>query len=437
MSKDINKNELKKLLQISNSYLHDSANLFALAHSNLKELSLKINNSEDENLNKESLEELMNLLNFLKGSEYHFKDIFHDLENLCESSLSKENAYPLSIIDLKDLLEMELLEIFTHRRIKFVDNIIQNNALSLANFPLITKCLFNLIENALKHGLGEVKISLDDAKDYWKLSIISAEANLSIDLEKSLKQAASSAQGHGLKSVLEILKYNNIEIEFLSLGAAGSLINLYFNKLKDTDKAIQGKLSKNKLIKNFFNFKILIVLVIISISFWGINLIRTQLELNYQINQISRISLSKDSQKKFFKLKNIIEKDIHYHKKIEATREIIDSENLQIPLEKLITALILKRDLVNFNELNLSKADLNTLKSFSNKLYTLYELDYFLARNFRHRGEILLEYYYEAKAVYKQLYCFFFPSLERKALEENNLDFGLEMALRKNATRET
>ncbi len=47
MSKDINKNELKKLLQISNSYLHDSANLFALAHSNLKELSLKINNSDD------------------------------------------------------------------------------------------------------------------------------------------------------------------------------------------------------------------------------------------------------------------------------------------------------------------------------------------------------------------------------------------------------
>lgn len=190
-AKKLSKDQLHNLLALTSSYIHDSANLFSLANSSLKDISKKLSEEGKTVLSGEELNDLNHLISFLKGSEYHFREIFTEIQDSQNASSAEFHHYSKSIIDLKDLIELELMEIFTLKRVKTEDNIYQNNALIYGNFSLIAKAIFNLIENALKHSNGEVKIILDDSKDYWKLKILSLENSFNLDLEESFKNLRS------------------------------------------------------------------------------------------------------------------------------------------------------------------------------------------------------------------------------------------------------
>jgi hypothetical protein len=431
-AKKLNKEQLHKLLALTSSYLHDSANLFSLANSSLKDISKKLSKEGKAVLSSEELNDLNHLISFLKGSEYHFREIFTEIQNSQNSTQTEFHNYSKSIIDLKDLIELELMEIFTLKRVKTEDNIYQNNALIYGNFSLIAKAVFNLIENALKHSSGQVKISLDDSKDYWKLKILSLENSFNLDLEKSFKNLDPKTSGHGLKSVSEILKYNDIELDISSLLNQGTVISLFFPKYQEPKKEINNitKIRSNINLKNSLILLSLIILLFLT------NIFKIELEIQQQINQSARFKLSHKEEILIKNFKHVIDNDSNYLANYESLNKIILNNKQQLTskedlnsAEVLLKKIILKEKFLKFNNTKLEASQIETLKEFSHNIDNLYELDYFLADQYKIHGDFKNQCLHEFKAFYKQLLSWAVPNLERKILETGDIELSLRLLI--------
>jgi hypothetical protein len=435
-AKKLSRDQLHNLLALTSSYIHDSANLFSLANSSLKDISKKLSQEGKAVLSSEELNDLNHLISFLKGSEYHFREIFTEIQDSQNATQAEFHNYSKSIIDLKDLIELELMEIFTLKRVKTEDNIYQNNALIYGNFSLIAKAIFNLIENALKHSNGEVKITLDDSKDYWKLKILSLENSFNLDLEESFKNLRPRTSGHGLKSVSEILKYNDIELDISSLVNQGAIISLFFPKYhgqkKEINNIMPNPVNEKQLItkksttpfltKIWSNINLpnsLILLSLITLLFLT-NVFKTELEIQQQINQLARFKLSQEQEILLKNFKHIIENDSDY---------LANYESLKKSKETLVKKIILKEKFLKFNNTKLEAYQIKALEKFSHNLNDLYELDYFLADQYEIQGDFKNQCLYELKAFYKQLLNSAVPNLERRVLETGDLELGLRLLI--------
>jgi hypothetical protein len=435
-AKKLSRDQLHNLLALTSSYIHDSANLFSLANSSLKDISKKLSEEGKAVLSSEELNDLNHLISFLKGSEYHFREIFTEIQDSQNATQAEFHNYSKSIIDLKDLIELELMEIFTLKRVKTEDNIYQNNALIYGNFSLIAKAIFNLIENALKHSNGEVKITLDDSKDYWKLKILSLEKSFNLDLEESFKNLRPRTSGHGLKSVSEILKYNDIELDISSLIDQGTVISLFFPKYheqkKEADKIMSNPVNEKqsitkksitpfltKIRSNINLQNSLILLSLITLLFLT-NIFKTELEIQQQINQLARFKLSQKQEILLKNFKHIIENDSDY---------LANYESLKKSKETLVKKIILKEKFLKFNNTKLEAYQIKALEKFSHNLNDLYELDYFLADQYKIQGDFKNQCLYELKAFYKQLLNSAMPNLERRVLETGDLELSLRLLI--------
>lgn len=435
-AKKLSRDQLHNLLALTSSYIHDSANLFSLANSSLKDISKKLSEEGKSVLSSEEFNDLNHLISFLKGSEYHFREIFTEIQDSQNTTQAEFHNYSKSIIDLKDLIELELMEIFTLKRVKTEDNIYQNNALIYGNFSLIAKAVFNLIENALKHSNGEVKITLDDSKDYWKLKILSLENSFNLDLEESFKNLRPRTSRHGLKSVAEILKYNDIELDISSLINQGTVISLFFPKCheqkKEADKIMSNPVNEKQSITKKsttpFLTKIrssinlpnsLILLSLITLLFLT-NVFKTELEIQQQINQLARLKLSQEQEMLLKNFKHIIENDPDY---------LANYESLNKSRETLVRKIILKEKFLKFNNTKPEASQIKALEKFSHNLNDLYELDYFLADQYKIQGDFKNQCLYELKAFYKQLLNSAVPNLERRVLETGDLELSLRLLI--------
>jgi hypothetical protein len=452
-AKKLSRDQLHNLLALTSSYIHDSANLFSLANSSLKDISKKLSNEGKTVLSSEELNDLNLLINFLKGSEYHFREIFNEIQDSQSGTSTEFHDYSKSTIDLKDLIELELMEIFTLKRVKTEDNIYQNNALIHGNFSLIAKAVFNLIENALKHSSGEVKITLDDSKDYWKLKILSLENSFNLDLEESFKNLVPKTSGHGLKSISEILKYNDIELDISSLVNQGTVISLFFPKhheqKKETENTMLNLINENQSVaqksripflrkaQSNINPRSFFILLSLIILFFLITIFKSELEIQQQINQVARFKLSPKEELQLKKLKNIIESNSHYLINYESLTKIILDDNKQQgnskqnlnSTETLIKKILLKEKFLKFNNTRIEASQLKTLQEFSHNIKNLYELDYFLADQYKIQGDFKNQCIYELRALYKQFLNWAVPSLERKILETEDLELSLRLLI--------
>lgn len=435
-AKKLSRDQLHNLLALTSSYIHDSANLFSLANSSLKDISKKLSEEGKTVLSSEELNDLNHLISFLKGSEYHFREIFTEIQDSQNGTQAEFHNYSKSIIDLKDLIELELMEIFTLKRVKTEDNIYQNNALIYGNFSLIAKAVFNLIENALKHSNGEVKITLDDSKNYWKLKILSLENSFNLDLEESFKNLRPKTSGHGLKSVAEILQYNDIELDISSLLNQGTVISLFFPKYQEpreaADKIMSNPVNEKqsitqktttpfltKIRSNINLQNSLILLSLITLLFLT-NIFKTELEIQQQINQLARFKLSQKQEMLLKKFKRIIENDPNY---------LANDESLNKFKETFIKKIILKEKFLKFNNTKLETSQIKALEKFSYNISDLYELDYFLADQYEIQRDFKNQCLYELKAFYKQLLNSAVPNLERRVLETGDLELSLRLLI--------
>ncbi len=232
------KNYLSSLLGLNISHLHDAANFFAL----IKE------QSHDSRLQ-----------NFAKGASFHFRSIFEEL-NLNKKNFDKldinaqeENQlsmlYAKEVIDLKDILELELLQLSAsyNDRLEVLDKSNAEHALSLGNFSLLSKAILNLIENALKYTEKPIKLELNDAGNSWQIKVSSYGKSIPESLANAINnQESEVASGHGLNSLTQIMLFHNAELIIDTLADEGSSIKLIFKKYHHEANQVLSKVSTGK-----------------------------------------------------------------------------------------------------------------------------------------------------------------------------------------------
>jgi hypothetical protein len=189
-----------------------------------------------------------------------------------------------------------------------------------------------------------VKISLDDSKDYWKLKILSLENSFNLDLEKSFKNLDPKTSGHGLKSVSEILKYNDIELDISSLLNQGTVISLFFPKYHEPKKEIDN-ITKIRSNINLRNSLILISLIIL---LFLTNIFKTELEIQQQINQSARFKLSHKEEILLKNFKDVIGNNSDYLANYESLNQIILNNKQQLTSKEYLNSaeVLLKKIIV-------------------------------------------------------------------------------------------
>ena len=225
------------LLALNVSHLHDAANYFSLVRNNLEKADPKA------------------LSNFCKGAQFHFRSLFEDLklsiEELEVSSLKSEKSrlsiYQIAAVDLKDLLELELLQISNFNRLEIVDKTNAQNALINGNFTLLSKAIINLVENALQHTKNKIKLSLIDNGSHYEIQVSSTGRGIpeAVINEIKVRELNISNLGHGLSGLSEIMEFHHAEIRIDNLLTDGACIRLIFNKYLSKQIKPKSSLSKN------------------------------------------------------------------------------------------------------------------------------------------------------------------------------------------------
>lgn len=248
--------------EISRSHIHDAINLFNLVNTEVSEIKI-------DNENQIQIKKIKKLID---SSIIHFNEVFETLNT------NNSTLYLKSSIDLKDLIDLEIFDVFKDSRLSIEDKVKQNNALIFGNFPLLSKALFNLIENALKVSKSMIKVSLAEEADSWLLKIHTPDEAFNEELASSFERLKPVNSRHGLKSSSEILKYHDAKIEVYNLYTSENSISIYFPKLKQNYKNHFNQ--KNSFSK--FNKKFLAKLIIIFLFFFTIHFSYFNYERNYQ-----------------------------------------------------------------------------------------------------------------------------------------------------------
>jgi hypothetical protein len=228
------------LLALNASHLHDSANFFSLIRANLEKTDYKT------------------LDRFCKGAQFHFRSLFDDLklsiEELEMNSLAGESSrlsiYQIAAVDLKDLLDLELLQISNLNRLEILDKSNSQNALINGNFTLLSKALVNLVENALQHSKNKIKLTLIDNGSQFEIQVSSTGKGIpeAVINEIKIRDLSVTNLGHGLTGLAEIMDFHDAQIRIDNLLTDGACIRLMFNKY--LSKQIKSKTTKKNGVKN-------------------------------------------------------------------------------------------------------------------------------------------------------------------------------------------
>ena len=257
------KKHFNSILGLGVSHLHDAANFFALIK---------------QNINEESSREAAN---FSKGAAFHFRAIFDELKTSFESfnqadikDLSHAKfdlLYQKDTLDLRDLLEMELFQISNFSRVQIINNSNSEHALSFGNYSLLSKAVLNLVENALKHTEGKVKLELKDNGKKWQVKISSFGKSVPEEIANNINNNLNIKTGHGLSSLIDILEFHDSKPEIITLADEGSSVIFELDKYSET-KA--GRYEVERSPRSSFNFSpvifIVLSLVLIFLSSWVI-----------------------------------------------------------------------------------------------------------------------------------------------------------------------
>lgn len=367
-NKTLKKNPfLKSFLALNISHLHDAANLFGLIKREL--------DKDEPNLKE--------LKNFSKGASFHYRAIFEELKNsvscLDEVDLSNLKTNPISLLyklekmNLKDLLEMELLQISQFKRLEFQDEVKLDEAFINGSFHLLSKLLINLVENSLKYSRDKVLISLKDEENFWLVKISTEYESIP---ENILDSNHHKNLGHGLSSAREIIDFHAANIYISSLEGLGSSISLLFPKYKFKKNKNQSKLFlKNTFFKKPDRKLVLSLFVILFLG--SANLIQT-----FNRQNLSKIPLNRLYRKNEFKY-----------------------------LEAIKTWESLK------NKEFYSQDDLNQALELSHKFYDIASFDFLLADIYKKKSAYLLYTYHSSKGLIMLLKSPFFSSKEKLLLE--------------------
>lgn len=222
-----NRNHLSALLGLNISHLHDAANFFALIKSQTQDSKLQ---------------------DFAKGASFHFRSLFEELshgkkvfdetafEDIGEDYLGM--LYHKEAIDLKDILELELLQLSasSENRLNIINESNSEHALIYGNFSLLSKAILNLIENALKYTTQPIKLELQDTGNSWQIKVSSYGESISESLANAINSQASDSNsvGHGLSSLNQIMLFHNADLSVDTLAHEGTSIRLIFKKYQAT-----------------------------------------------------------------------------------------------------------------------------------------------------------------------------------------------------------
>jgi len=248
------KKYIDSIISVNVSHLHDASNFFSIIKQ------------------EASQKDLPDLENFARGASFHFRSLFDELKSSFDSfmqmefkHLHEENLnifYKKEIIDLKDIISLELFQLGNLQRISVKDNTNSEHALICGNFSLVSKAILNLIENALKYTDENIKLELNDKHSKWQLKISSFGTAIPIEIAEAINNGANNnRQGHGLTSLIDVMKYHDAEAHIDTFADDGTCVII------DFEKFINSKVNPVKpKIKNDFNF-IPSIIVLVSIAF--------------------------------------------------------------------------------------------------------------------------------------------------------------------------
>lgn len=253
------KNSLNSLLALNTSHLHDAANFFALIKNQTKD---------------------SNIYNFAKGASFHFRSLFDELYQ-ANKSLSDEDKdllqslYQKEAIDLKDILELELLQLSNNGRLEILNNCTTEHALIEGNFSLLSKVILNLVENALKYTGEQVKIELNDNDNKWQIKISSFGKSIPDELAAAINEDSGLAlsTGHGLASLQPVMQFHQAQAVIDTLAGEGTSIRLIFDKYNRTtmttqiSKDAKQSFSLANQLFVFFSFVLIVVSLIFTINY--------------------------------------------------------------------------------------------------------------------------------------------------------------------------
>lgn len=207
---------LSSILALNISHIHDAANFFTLIKNRVEEKDAQ---------------------DFAKGASYHFRALFEELKqhktNFDDLGLNQmQLLYRKENIDLKDLLELELLQLSssTYKRIIIQDKSLAEHAIISGNFSLLSKAILNLVENAIKHTEKQIKLELSDKDHYWQIRINSYGKSIPDSLVSEIASKEISNLGHGLSSLAQIVDYHGAELEIDTFAGEGTCISIKFPK---------------------------------------------------------------------------------------------------------------------------------------------------------------------------------------------------------------
>jgi hypothetical protein len=425
-------NRIKKhalaLLALNVSHLHDSANYFSLIRNNLE-------TADPKSLN-----------NFCKGAQFHFRSLFEDLklsiEELEVSSLKSEKSrlsiYQIAAVDLKDLLELELLQISNFNRLEIVDKTNAQNALINGNFTLLSKAIINLVENALQHTKNKIKLSLIDNGSHYEIQVSSTGRGIpeAVINEIKIRELNISNLGHGLSGLSEIMEFHHAEIRIDNLLTDGACIRLIFNKY--LSKQIKPKSSLSKTItrppRNQSASKIsyimvsafVLVFLVGGLVYYSYNRKQANSFYDKQTRQFSRISKDRllTEKKLFFKneLINLSRLTANYDYQNETATEEVKAkilDNINPNYRDFISLILLEYQYSIAPSEYLEKLEqeaLSLIRQYPNSKH----LNYLCSRYYDQQNHSSKAFYYKLKFLTSNLVEVFYGEPEITTIKKFN-----------------
>lgn len=231
----------KKILALTASHLHDSANFFNLINKHLE--------TKDQH----------SIYNFAKGASFHFRSLFEEISRTIENITKGSNSiYAKDLVNLKDILDLELFQISSFDRLEFIDKTNSEFAFINGNFSLLSKVFLNLIENSLKYTEHKIKILLTSEGHQWGIEIFCYGKDLPFEMHEAIRNRNQGLTfGHGFSSILDILDFHEASINSTTLADEGSVIILKFDKYQDPMNSTKDQ----KTFTWLYVFLLLIILV--------------------------------------------------------------------------------------------------------------------------------------------------------------------------------
>lgn len=378
--------------EISRSHIHDAINLFNLVNAEVSELKIDDNNQS----------QIKKIKKLIESSVLHFKEVFETLDN------SRSEIYLKSSIDLKDLLDLEIFDVFRDSRLKIEDKVKKNNALISGNFPLLSKALLNLIENALKVSNSIITLKLEEENDFWLLKIHTPDQAFNEELASSFEKLKPINSRHGLKSISKILKYHEAKVEVYNLYTRENSISVYFPKLR---KALSEEYSKKEIFFSI-NKKLLRLLITSFLFISSFIFIKVRQKQHYS-NQIKNLMN--------YQNKNLIDKiqEIN-NKKTNIITAIKNDQN--IPPQSLSENTIENQYIIFNSFLKMNSLSNKQIRDIEKQANNFYEFHFIKSNNFETQSKRVLASKEKLIALLIKLKNTLYMSTKEKIIRNENTE---------------